>query len=136
DLLALAHVDLRVRAGESVGIIGRNGAGKTTLMKVIARVLRPKEGQVTIRRRVAPLLELGAGFDMELSGRENIFLNGAILGRSRTLVLVSHSPQAILQLCEHAVWLDQGRVVANGPAPQVVDAFVSRFTPRAVAAAG
>src|SRR5438093_13445802 len=80
---ALSNVSLAVRAGESVGIVGRNGAGKTTLLKVIARVLQPKEGQVTIRRRVAPLLELGAGFDMELSGRENIFLNGAILGRSR-----------------------------------------------------
>src|SRR5207247_2450381 len=83
DLLALSHVDLFVRPGESVGIIGRNGAGKTTLMKVIARVLRPTEGQVTIRRRVAPLLELGAGFDMELSGRENSLLHGAIRGRSR-----------------------------------------------------
>src|SRR5262249_60342766 len=83
DLLALSHVNLCVRPGESVGIVGRNGAGKTTLMKVIARVLRPREGRGTGRRGVAPLLELGAGFDMELSGRENIFLNGAILRPSR-----------------------------------------------------
>src|SRR5881397_2103470 len=60
----------------------------------------------------------------------------AILGRGTTLVLVSHAPQAILQLCESAVWLDQGCVVANGPARQVVDAFVSRFTPQALSAAG
>jgi lipopolysaccharide transport system ATP-binding protein len=212
DLLALSHVDLQVRRGESVGIVGRNGAGKTTLMKVIARVLRPREGEVIVRRHVAPLLELGAGFDMELSGRENIFLNGAILGRSRremqrrfdqivefselghfidaplrtystgmvgrlgfaiatdvepdillvdevlsvgdiefqrkcteritailrrgtTLVLVSHSPEAILHLCESAVWLDQGRVVTSGPASKVLEAFVSRFTPPALSAA-
>jgi len=60
----------------------------------------------------------------------------AILGRGTTLVLVSHAPQSILQLCERAVWLDNGRVVANGPAAQVVDAFVSRFTPQALSAAG
>ena len=213
ELMALSHVDLRVRRGESVGIVGRNGAGKTTLMKVIARVLRPQEGTVVIRRAVAPLLELGAGFDMELSGRENIFLNGAILGRSRremtsrfdrivefselgdfidaplrtystgmvgrlgfaiatdvepdillvdevlsvgdiefqhkcseriqqmlrggtTLILVSHSPEAILQLCASAVWLDHGRVVANGPAREVLEAFMSRFTSPALSAAG
>jgi ABC-2 type transport system ATP-binding protein/lipopolysaccharide transport system ATP-binding protein len=202
DLLALSHVNLRVSRGDSVGIIGRNGAGKTTLMKVIAQVLRPREGSVEIRGRVAPLLELGAGFDMELSGRENVYLNGAILGRSRrdmkqrferivefselghfidaplrtystgmvarlgfsiatdvepdillidevlsvgdiefqrkcvgridkflkrnaTLILVSHSPDAVLELCQHVIWLEEGCVVAAGPAREVVDAFVS-----------
>ena len=82
DLCALSHVTIAVRRGESLGIIGRNGAGKTTLMKVIARVLRPTEGSAEVRGTLAPLLELGAGFDMELSGRENVFLNGAILGMS------------------------------------------------------
>ncbi len=206
DLRALAGVDLQVKRGDAVGLIGRNGAGKTTLMKVIARVLRPSEGSVAIRGLVAPLLELGAGFDTELTGRENVFLNGAILGRSRkemvqrfpgivefsglghfidaplrtystgmvarlgfaiatdvqpdillldevlsvgdlefqqkctqrieeflaggaTLILVSHSPEAILQLCRRVVWLDAGHVVADGPAPQVVEAFVSRSIP-------
>jgi ABC-type polysaccharide/polyol phosphate transport system ATPase subunit len=80
---AVSHVSLRVGRGESVGIVGRNGAGKSTLLKVIARVLRPTEGSVSVRGRVAPLLELGAGFDHELTGRENVFLNGALLGRSR-----------------------------------------------------
>ena len=208
DLLALAKVDLSVRRGESLGIIGRNGAGKTTLMKVIARVLRPTEGSVLVTGTVAPLLELGAGFDMELSGRENIFLNGAILGRSRrdmqrrfesivefselgefidaplraystgmvarlgfavatdvepdillvdellsvgdiefqrkcidriegilargaTLVLVSHSPESVVQLCRRAIWIDHGRMIADGPAPEVVDAFVTRGVPPA-----
>ena len=211
ELDALHDVSLRVPRGESLGVIGRNGAGKTTLMKVIARVLRPTHGKLTVRGLVAPLLELGAGFDMELSGRENVFLNGAILGRPRremqrrfdaivdfselghfidapirtystgmvarlgfaiatdvepdillvdevlsvgdiefqrkcterierilrrgtTLVLVSHSPESIVQLCEHAIWLNEGRVVADGPAREVVDAFVSRAAPAAAAA--
>jgi ABC-type polysaccharide/polyol phosphate transport system ATPase subunit len=83
ELLALSHVSLEVGPGDAVGIFGRNGAGKSTLLKVIARVLRPTEGRVVVRGRVAPLLELGAGFDHELTGRENVYLNGAILGRSR-----------------------------------------------------
>jgi ABC-type polysaccharide/polyol phosphate transport system ATPase subunit len=83
DLRAVSHVTLAVERGEAVGIVGRNGAGKSTLLKVIARVLRPTDGTVAVRGRVAPLLELGAGFDLELTGRENVFLNGAILGRSR-----------------------------------------------------
>ncbi len=82
EFQALSHVDLLIRPGEAVGIIGRNGAGKTTLLKVVARVLRPQSGTVVTRGRVAPLLELGAGFDPELSGRENVFLNGAMLGHS------------------------------------------------------
>src|SRR5262245_41694037 len=77
DLLALSDVDLRIMPGESLGIMGRNGAGKSTLLKVIARVLRPTTGSVAVNGIVAPLLELGAGFDPELSGRENVFLNGA-----------------------------------------------------------
>jgi ABC-type polysaccharide/polyol phosphate transport system ATPase subunit len=83
ELEAVSHVSLQVGRGEAVGIVGRNGAGKSTLLKVIARVLRPTDGTVHVRGRVAPLLELGAGFDHELTGRENVFLNGAILGRTR-----------------------------------------------------
>jgi len=77
---ALNDINLDILPGEVFGIIGPNGAGKSTLLKVIARVLHPSRGRVQIRGRVAPLLELGAGFDTELTGRENIFLNGAILG--------------------------------------------------------
>jgi ABC-2 type transport system ATP-binding protein/lipopolysaccharide transport system ATP-binding protein len=203
ELNALSHVNLTVQRGEAVGVIGRNGAGKSTLLKVIARVLRPTSGTSETRGVVAPLLELGAGFDMELTGRENVFLNGAIFQRSRaemqrrlpdivqfaeleqfidaplrtystgmvarlgfalasdiqpellllvellsvgdlefqakcmarmeaflaggaTLVLVSHSPQVVLDLCQRAVWLHEGRVVADGSASEVVRAFVDQ----------
>jgi ABC-type polysaccharide/polyol phosphate transport system ATPase subunit len=81
---ALEGLDLDIRRGESLGIIGRNGAGKSTLLKVIARVLRPTRGRVWVRGSVAPLIELGAGFHPELTGRENVFLNGAMLGFSQT----------------------------------------------------
>jgi ABC-type polysaccharide/polyol phosphate transport system ATPase subunit len=80
---ALNGLDLEVRRGESLGIIGRNGAGKSTLLKVIARVLRPTRGRVWVSGNVAPLIELGAGFHPELTGRENVFLNGAMLGFSQ-----------------------------------------------------
>jgi ABC-type polysaccharide/polyol phosphate transport system ATPase subunit len=83
DYLALRNVSLQVRPSEMLGIIGPNGAGKSTLLKVIARVLKPKQGTVWIRGRVAPLLECGAGFHTELTGRENIYLNGTLLGLSR-----------------------------------------------------
>jgi len=206
DLRALSGVHLQVKRGDAVGVIGRNGAGKTTLMKVIARVLRPREGSVAIRGLVAPLLELGAGFDTELTGRESVFLNGAILGRTRkemvqrfdgivefsglahfidaplrtystgmvarlgfaiatdvhpdillldevlsvgdlefqqkciqrieeflgggaTLILVSHAPQAVQQLCRRVVWLEAGQIVADGPAAQVLEAFVTHSIP-------
>ena len=80
---ALKDVTLEVRRREVVGIIGHNGAGKSTLLRLIARVLQPTTGRVTVRGRVAPLLELGAGFDRELTGRENVYLNGAVLGFRR-----------------------------------------------------
>jgi ABC-type polysaccharide/polyol phosphate transport system ATPase subunit len=80
---ALKNVDLQVEEGEILGIIGRNGAGKSTLLKVISRVLIPTEGRVRIRGKISPLLELGAGFHPELTGRENIFLNGTLLGHTR-----------------------------------------------------
>ena len=200
---ALTDVTLAVRAGESLGIIGRNGAGKTTLLKVIAHVLRPRAGTVQTAGRVVPLLELGAGFDPELSGRENIFLNGAMLGHARrymerrfpdivafagleefidaplrtystgmvarlgfsiatdvepdvllidevlsvgdvefqakciermnrfrelgvTFVLVSHALQTVQDLCTRVVWVEGGRVQADGPPAEVIAAFTGQ----------
>ena len=82
ELEALKHVSFDVQKGEVVGLIGRNGAGKSTLLKVISGILKPTEGSVTVRGNIAPMLELGSGFDFEMTGQENIFLNGAILGYS------------------------------------------------------
>jgi lipopolysaccharide transport system ATP-binding protein len=87
DLWALRHIDLEIKAGESVGIIGRNGSGKSSLLKVIAGVFEPTEGTRKVTGSVAALIELGAGFNGELTGRENVFLNGAIMGRSKADML-------------------------------------------------
>ncbi len=83
DFWALTDVSMQVNQGEVFGIIGNNGAGKSTMLKVISKVLKPTKGRVVVFGKIAPLLELGAGFHPELSGRENVFLNGALLGYSR-----------------------------------------------------
>jgi len=82
EFTALSGINVEIQQGETIGIIGRNGAGKSTLLKVISRVLVPTEGRVWIRGRVSPLLELGAGFHPELTGRENVSLNATLLGHS------------------------------------------------------
>lgn len=84
---ALQEVSFSVKKGEVVGIIGHNGAGKSTLLKVISGILKPTRGAVAVRGNVVPMLELGSGFDYELTGRENIFLNGAILGYSEEYLM-------------------------------------------------
>ncbi len=200
-LWALQDVDLTVRRGETLGIVGRNGAGKSTLLKVISGVLKPSAGTATVKGRLAPILELGSGFDYELTGIENVYLNGLLLGHTRreveekiaeiidfsglgdfirsplrnyssgmqarlgfaiatawvpdilildevlavgdvtftekceqrirrfhdagsTVLLVSHDSTAILKSCSRCIWLDDGRVRADGGSREVVNLYL------------
>lgn len=82
DFWVFKNINFEVKKGEVVGIVGRNGAGKSTILKIISGILTPTTGKVTLNGNVVPMLELGSGFDQDLTGRENIFLNGSILGYS------------------------------------------------------
>ncbi|MBR5297826.1 MAG: ABC transporter ATP-binding protein, partial [Parabacteroides sp.] len=83
EFLALKNVSFNIERGDSVALIGKNGSGKSTMLKIIAGVMYPSEGNVAVRGSIAPLIELGAGFDMDLTARENVYLNGAVLGHDR-----------------------------------------------------
>ena len=203
---ALDGVSAAIAPGEVVGIIGRNGAGKSTLLKIVSGVLDPTRGRCTVRGRVAPILELGTGFDMELTGRENVFLNALLLGRTRrevharyasivefaelaefidsplrsystgmvarlgfavatawvpevlildevmavgdqafnqkcqtrfeqfraagtTVLLVSHSPAVIESACTRCLWLNGGRLAADGPPREVLARYLESTGP-------
>lgn len=104
DFWALKDVSFSVKKGEIFGLIGANGAGKSTLLKLVARVLHPSEGRVWVRGRVAPLLAMGAGFHMELSGRENVFLNGTLLGYSQQQI--RERMDAIVEFAELQDFID------------------------------
>ena len=86
EFRALDHVSFKVRRGEVLGLVGTNGSGKSTMLKIIAGVLEPSEGSVHVHGNIAPLIELGAGFDIELTARENIYLNGALLGYTKEFI--------------------------------------------------
>jgi ABC-2 type transport system ATP-binding protein len=200
EFWALKDVTFDIERGETFGIIGPNGSGKSTLLKCLARILRPEEGSIEVRGSLSALLELGAGFHPELSGRENVYLNAAILGLTskevdarfdeivdfaglerfidlpvknyssgmyvrlgfavainvdpdilvidevlavgdetfqrrsaekiaafrdsdKTVVLVSHGLPQVRALCDRVAWIEEGRLVMLGPAPEVVDAY-------------
>jgi ABC-type polysaccharide/polyol phosphate transport system ATPase subunit len=86
DFWALTDVDFEIKRGEVVGLIGSNGAGKSTMLKIVAGVLKPTKGSVAAYGNICPMIELGAGFDMELTARENVFLNGAVMGYSKAFI--------------------------------------------------
>lgn len=104
EFWALKNVNFNVQKGDRVGILGLNGAGKSTLLKVISGVLKPTKGRVLVNGKIAPLLELGAGFDMQYTGRENIYLYGSVLGFSRSFLTEKY--QEIAEFSELGKFLD------------------------------
>lgn len=102
---ALRNIDLKINKGETIGVIGPNGSGKSTLLKLIAGVSNPTEGEIVVEGKIAPLIELGAGFHPELTGRENVFLNGIILGMKRSEVEACF--QEIVDFAEIWDFIDQ-----------------------------
>ncbi len=129
--LALQDVNLSILKGEVFGLVGQNGAGKSTLLKLVARVLRPSSGRITVKGSVAPLLEIGAGFHPELTGRENVFLNGAMLGftqeemeekfpRIVDFAELGDFIEAPLRTYSSGMWARLGFAVATETQPEVL----------------
>ncbi|MGH9465681.1 MAG: ABC transporter ATP-binding protein [Thermoanaerobaculia bacterium] len=128
ELWALDDIALAVESGETFGIVGRNGAGKSTLLKVVSRVLRPTRGRVIVRGRAAALLELGAGFHFDLTGRENVFLNATLLGYPKALV--THHFDEIVDFAELAEFIDLPvRNYSSGMLARLGFAVATQFRP-------
>jgi ABC-type polysaccharide/polyol phosphate transport system ATPase subunit len=128
NFLALDQIHMEVQKGETLGIIGRNGAGKSTLLKVISRVLVPTVGRVWIKGRVSPLLELGAGFHPELTGRENVFLNGTLLGHP--MREVEEAMDAIIDFAEIGAFIEAPlRTYSSGMVARLGFAVATAWTP-------
>lgn len=104
EFYALRNISFSIKRGEAVALIGKNGSGKSTMLKILAGVMYPTEGSVSVNGSIAPLIELGAGFDMELTARENIYLNGAILGYDRAFM--DQHFEEIVQFSELQDFLD------------------------------
>jgi lipopolysaccharide transport system ATP-binding protein len=125
---ALTDVSFAVNKGEAFGIIGRNGVGKSTILGLIAGVLKPSRGRVVVTGRISPLLELGAGFHPELTGRENILLNGIILGLTKAEV--SKKLDEIIEFSELAEFIDQPiRVFSSGMLARLGFSVVAHLDP-------
>jgi len=125
---ALKHINLEVCQGEIFGILGRNGAGKSTLLKVISRVLAPSEGRIWIKGYISPLLQLGAGFHPELTGRENIYLNATLLGHSR--LEIDEKLEEIIAFAEIGDFIEAPiRTYSSGMQARLGFAVASAWTP-------
>ena len=128
ELWALRDISFEIPAGEALGLIGHNGAGKSTLLKILSRITEPTEGRAILRGRVASLLEVGTGFHPELTGRENIFLNGAILGMSRAEIVRNFD--AIVAFAEVERFLDTPvKRYSSGMYVRLAFAIAAHLTP-------
>jgi ABC-2 type transport system ATP-binding protein len=125
---ALKHIDLEVKQGEIFGVLGRNGAGKSTLLKVISKVLIPIEGRVWINGYISPLLQLGAGFHPELTGRENIYLNATLLGHSQ--IEIDEKLEEIIKFAEIGDFIEAPlRTYSSGMQARLGFAVASAWQP-------
>jgi lipopolysaccharide transport system ATP-binding protein len=125
---ALKDISFKVRKGETLGIIGRNGAGKSTILGLIAGVLKPSSGKIIVNGRILPLLELGGGFHHELTGRENIMLNGVLLGLTKSEVV--RKMNEIIEFSELGEFIDQPiRVYSSGMLARLGFSVVAHLDP-------